>query len=264
MTKLEWHKPGERGFEAGCDRGVLYLGDDSGVPWNGLRSVDEESSGITVTPLFFEGVKYGEIRTPGDYAATLKAFTYPPQFGVFDGVQAVSAGLNAHDQMVDSYFGLSYRTLMGDDLEGLDKGYKVHILYNLTAMSEGLSRASNTRDTSLADFTWKISGVPVRLAGFRPTVHFSLDSTVIHPELMAILESILYGGATTDPRLPDISELQTLIDNWDLITITDNGDGTWTATGPDEYITMLNPTTFKITDASAVYLDAHTYTISSA
>lgn len=261
MTQITWAKVGERHYEAGVDRGVLYLSDGSGVPWNGLTSVAEEF-GETSTPFYLDGVKYLDVPSIEDYTATISAITYPDEFMEYDGVASLGGGLYATDQQ-SKRFGLSYRTLVGNDVDGLDHGYKIHLVYNLTAEVDTRSYATLTNSTEPMDFAWKVTAVPEPLSEYRPTAHVILDTTRLNHFLVSVLEGILYGDAENNPRLPSLTELRDFVMGWDLFTVTDNGDGTYSITGPDELITMNDATTFTITEISATYLDADTYTVTT-
>lgn len=257
MTALVWDKIGDRTYQTGVDRGVLYL-PGVAVPWNGLTSVEERFSQER-KPYYLDGVKYLELVSPGDFAGQLKAFTYPDEFERVVGVSNKGSGMFVHDQNPMS-FGLSYRTLIGNDISGIKRGYKIHLLYNLTAIPDSNSYSSLDNQPKPIEFGWTLSGIPEMISGYRPSAHISLDSTKIKPTLLAKVETILYGLIDAVPRLPLFSEIFSLIG----ITITDNGNDTWTAVGPDELIIMLDSTTFQIENADAVYLDANTYELSSS
>lgn len=257
MTELVWDQVGGRTFQTGVDRGVLYLSDGTAVVWNGLTSIEEQFS-YESKLYYLDGVKYLEHVVPGDFSASLKAFTYPDEFNKVVGVSDKGMGLSIHDQKLMS-FSLSYRTLIGDDISGIDRGYKLHLLYNLMAIPDSFSYESLGDQSEPIEFGWDLSGTPVVVEGYRPTAHISLDSTKMDPLLFAELETILYGSVGINPRFPSLQELIALI----YITITDNSDGTWTVTGPDHLITMFDATTFEISEANAIYLDANTYDISS-
>lgn len=257
MAELVWDQVGERMYQTGIDRGVLYLPDGSGVPWNGLVSVTEIFS-REVKAFYLDGVKYLENHTPGDFSADLKAFTYPDEFDAINGI-VEDDGVFYHDQRITS-FGLSYRTKIGNDVSGTDHGYKLHILYNLRANPSDASYESIGERADPLVFNWRLSGVPVSTLNHKPTCHISIDSTKIDPVLLSVFEAKLYGTEDTDPELPPLYELVTIED----LTIVDNADGTWTAIGPEELITMVDSTTFEISGANAEYLDADTYEISSS
>jgi hypothetical protein len=209
-------------------------------------------------------VKYLETVAPGDFSGRLRAVTYPDEFDSVNGVGSPAPGLSYHDQPVKS-FSLSYRTRVGNDVDGLDHGYKIHLLYNLVAMPENMVFATVADPSMPIEFAWTLNGVPPTIRrSFRPTVHISIDSTEVDPETLAAIENVLYGTDTTAPRLPGIDELTDLFQSLGVLIIVDNGDGTWTAIDVgNDYITMLDPSTFQIDHADAIFLDASTYQIST-
>lgn len=262
MTELAWDQPGDRRYEVGIDRGVLYLNDGRVVVWNGLAGVDEATT-REATSHYMDGMKYLERHIQGDFAATLRALTYPDEFNEVNGVKSVRQGLFYHEQRPQS-FSLSYRTRIGNDLDGVDHGYRLHILFNVRATPSNLSFSSLGEQIEPSEFAWQLSSVPVLVAGYRPLTHVSIDSTDTDPDRLAAIERLLYGTPTSEPRLPGIEEFTTLFEMYDTLVITDNGDGTWTATDlTDSYITMLDTETFQIVGADATYLDADTYEIST-
>lgn len=196
MTSLVWDKVGERRYEAGLDRGVLYKSDSSGVAWNGLVSVDEALDDITAEPRMFDGVKYLDEPVVGDFAATLTAFTYPDEFMEYEGIESMGDGLYVGDQQ-PKRFGLTYRTLVGNDVEGTDHGYQVHIIYNLTAVPSTLTYSTLSETVSPNNFSWSLTAVPEPVPGFRPTAHFILDSRFLPGDILAVIEDILYGSDET-------------------------------------------------------------------
>jgi hypothetical protein len=263
MTALVWDEIGERIYQAGIDRGVLYRQDGVAVPWNGLLSV-EESSNSELKSFYLDGVKYLETLSPSDFVGKLKAYTYPDEFDEVNGTLHVATGLSFYEQPPKS-FNLSYRTRVGNDLEGTDYGYKIHILYNVIAKPDAYS--FNTADDSGAsaiEFGWSLTGVPAKAPGVRPTVHVSIDSRTALPEILQIIEAKLYGTETTDPSLPPITELGEYFGYLGALLIIDHGDGAWSAVDEsDTYITMISETEFQIVGADATYLDPETYEISS-
>lgn len=257
MAQIEWDASGQRLFEYGLDRGVLYPPDEVGVPWNGLLSVETGSGSFDSTPIFFNGIKTFDFVTPGEFEGKIKAITYPHEFYQFEGVAEQAPGVFIAHQQAKT-FGLSYRTLIGNDAVGNGYGYKIHVLYNLTAEPESVSYETISDSVEPANFQWKIAGVPEWLSGRRPTVHFTFDSTKIDEVALGIIQDTLYGTPSTPPHLPSVVELLSSF----TITITDNGDGTWTAEGPDHLLTVAGPN-FTIEDANAVFLDANTYRVAS-
>lgn len=263
MSVLQWDQVGDRLYEGGCDRGVLYLPDGSGVPWNGLTSVDEANNN-TVTPVYFDGIKFNDIVTIGEFVGTMRAFTYPDEFYPFDGMHQDQLGVFLTHQ-VPQRFGLAYRTLIGNDVEGFDHGYKIHLVYNLTANPATISRKSLSLEVEPEEFEWSISAIPETVAGHRPTSHLIFDSRHMDSWLLADLEEILYGSDTTDPTLPSLQAMITFIRKWDRLIIADNGDGTWSAITQDEsQFTDISPTQFEFDAENATYLDADTYEVSSS
>ena len=203
--RLNWGVIGERYFETGVDRGVLYV-DGMGVPWNGLVSVSESPTGGDAVPAYVDGVKYLNNKLSEEFEATIEAYTYPDEFAVCDGTASVSNGLFATQQKRKS-FGLCYRTRVGNDVDGVDHAYKLHLVYD--AKVSPASRASSTISQALApdNFSWAITTTPRALRDHRPTAHFMIDSRETPPAVLAQIEDILYGTDDTDPRLPVVPEL---------------------------------------------------------
>jgi hypothetical protein len=261
MTVIEWDKTGERTYQTGVDRGVLYLKDWTVFPWNGLTSV-EDNSEYESASYYLDGVKILGHVTPGDFVGKLSAFTYPREFDKVSGIVAVAAGLTYYEQP-HKMFNLSYRTKIGSDTDE-DLGYEIHLLYNLTAVPDSKAFQTVGESVEPTEFAWTLTGVPQLITGNRPTVHISAHSIESNEGVFEELESILYGTDTEDPRFPTVGEIKTLYGAFGSLIITDNGDGTWTAADvADDYITMLDATTFLIQGADAEYLDANTYEISS-
>lgn len=258
-TTITWDAVGERFYESGLDRAVLYV-NKVGYVWNGLVSLIEKEASAEPTPLYFDGVKYAEATPLQDFGAVLKAYTYPDEFLVCEGVVDAGNGMYVTGQYPES-FGLTYRTKVGNDESGLDLGYKIHILYNLSAAPTAKTHTtlSNTETPEL--FEWNITAVPANINGYYPTAHFIFDSRQMSPVLLSDLETTLYGDGTTTPVLPDPETLASFIGEWVIMRITDHGDGSWTADGPDAYFTIVG-TEFEINQANAKMVDADTYLIS--
>jgi len=200
MTKLVWDKAGQRLYEIGIDRGVLYLSDNTGVAWNGLTSIDEDTGDDKSEPVYFDGMKFMDNQSYGDYAATLKAFTYPDAFLEYEGVGDLGGGLYVGDQQ-PKLFGLAYRTLVGNDIEGSDFGYKVHLVYNITAVPDAKAFETLSNGSAPTEFSWQLTTIPEKVDGYRPTAHVILDSRYLPADILAVIESILYGtdgGLTVD------------------------------------------------------------------
>jgi hypothetical protein len=266
MATLVWDQVGERIYQTGVDHGVLYLHDGTVAAWNGLTEV-EESTVSELKSFHLDGVKFLENLIPGDFSGKLKALTYPDEFDAVNGIAKVGSapGLAYYDQPSKS-FSLSYRTRVGDDIEGIDHAYKIHILYNVVANPDSYSFSTLKDSVEPIEFGWALSGTPVKFPdfGFRPTVHISIDSTETPPDILKMLEDMLYGTDTTPPRLPSIQEIAEFFGYLGALLIVDHGGGTWSAVDEsDTYITMIDSTTFQIDDADATYLDSDTYKVSS-
>ncbi|MET0786074.1 MAG: hypothetical protein ABWY25_05160 [Paenisporosarcina sp.] len=263
MAALVWDEIGKHFYETGISKGVLYKDDTYGVAWNGLTSI-EESTSSSVESIHFDGLKINDLITIGDFTAVLRAFTYPDEFLAYEGILQDQTGFYVTDQP-QSRFGLSYQTNVGDDIHGVEGGYKIHLLYNLTAIPAQKLYQTLSEDSSIIEFEWSIRAVPEYIENFRPTAHVIFDSRKLDPYLLEDLESIFYGDENKEPRLPSLKGLATFIRKWDRLIITDNGDGTWTAFSPlEDVIIMIDETTFQIVSDTAVYLDPDTYTIESS
>jgi hypothetical protein len=262
VATLTWDQSGDRVYQTGIDRGVLFLHDGRVAPWNGLISIEEDTDS-ELKMYYFDGVKYLETLVPGDFSGKLKAFTYPEEFDSVSGLIDAVSGLIYHDQSPKS-FNLSYRTRIGNDLEGNEYGYKIHILYNVFANPE--TRGFDTEQATIkpTEFTWKLSGTPVRPLDYRPTVHVSIDSLRTPPDVLQIVENMLYGSHLSNPSLPSVYDLAEIFGYLGALIIIDHGDGTWSAIDESNgYINMLAPDSFLIANADATFIDEETYTISS-
>jgi hypothetical protein len=261
MTRLDWNTVGSRFYEAGVDRGVLYVDGYPGVPWNGLTSVEESPSGGESKSFYIDGVKYMAVPSLEEFEGTITAFTYPDEFARCDGTVEPRSGLFLTHQRRKS-FGLSYRTMIGNDHTD-SYGYKLHIIYNALTSPTQRSNQSLKDSSDPNDFSWKITCKPPPMAGYRPTSHVVIDSRDTDPSVLAAIEDILYGSDEDLARIPTLDEVVAAYDTISTLTVIDNGDGTWTATAPFDVIRMLDDTTFEITAATAIFIDEDTYTLSS-
>jgi hypothetical protein len=260
--RLVWDQVGERVYQTGLDRGVLYLTDGAAVPWNGLTSV-EEAPTTELKTYYLDGVRHLQTLLPSEFTGKLKAFTYPDEFDLVNGIAKFGVGLSYHDQPPKS-FNLSYRTRIGNDLNGTDHGYKLHLLYNVLANPDGYAYETISDAPTPIEFAWTLTGTPEAVSGHRPTMHISINSIETDPAVLEILENMLYGSEVSAPRFPTILEVAELFGSVGALIIVDNGDGTWTAIdSSDDYITMLDETTFQIDNADATFLDISTYEIST-
>lgn len=210
MTRLIWGADGERSFEAGVDRGVLYVPGLAGVPWNGLKAVKESPSGGDPQPYYLDGLKYANISSAEEFHATLDAFSSPPEFAVCDGRVQLAAGLFATEQPRKS-FDLSYRTRVGNDINGVDGGYKIHLVYNALAAAAGRENSTLTGSIDPMGLSWDISTRPPRVQGYKPTAHLVIQTRDLDPVKLGALETVLYGDEATTPSLPSQSEIVGLL-----------------------------------------------------
>lgn len=209
--RLVWDEVGTRTFETGVDHGVLYLPNPQGafvdgVPWNGLTSVSESPSGAEANAQYADNIKYLNLFSAEEFGATIEAFTYPDEFMQFDGVGTPTPGVFVAQQNRRS-FGLSYRTLVGNDVDGNDHGYKLHLIYGASASPS--EKAYNTVNDSPepVTFSWELTTTPVAVGlvdgvSYKATAHLIVDSTKVDPAVLAALEDILYGTEGVDPALP--------------------------------------------------------------
>jgi hypothetical protein len=262
MTRIAWNTAGSRLYEAGVDRGVLYVGAAPGVPWIGLSSVVESPSGGEPRPFYIDGVKYLNLPAVEEFEATIKAFTYPDEFGVCDGSAQARPGLYVTHQRRKP-FGLSYRTKIGNDLQGVDFAYKIHIVTN--ALASPSERSNNTLSDSAepADFTWKITACPPTITGYGRTAHIVIDSRYTHPVKLLDVENMLYGSVMDSPRIPTFDELITLFDDPLTMELIDNGDGTYTVIAPNETLVVDSSGSFVLDSPSVSMVDPDTFTITS-
>ena len=227
MSKIVWDQTGERFFETGVDRGVLYPINNEGkytpgVAWNGLTAVTESPSGAEPTDLYADNIKYLTMRSAETFGATIEAYTYPDEFGQCDGPAEIATGVII-GQQARKTFGLCYRTLLGNDVDGQDHGYKLHLIYGATASPSEKGYATVNDSPEAITFSWEVSTTPVNVNGFKPTACITIDSTKANPTDLASLEEILYGKdagaegtpAAVDPRLPlpdEVAEIMSTTD----------------------------------------------------
>lgn len=218
MSKLVWDKSGERLYETGVDRGVLYVQSNgtypNGVAWNGLTAVTESPSGAEPTPLYADNIKYLNLISAEEFGCTIEAYTYPEEFAECDGSAELAAGVTI-GQQARKTFGLSYRTKIGNDATGDKFGYKLHLIYGGLASPSEKAYATINDSPEAITFSWEVSTTPVSVDGHSPTASITIDSTKVEPTKLAALEEILYGKdgegvSGTEPRLPLPSEIATI------------------------------------------------------
>lgn len=223
----------------GVDRGVVYLTDGTAVPWDGLVAVDELSDMELKSDLYFDGGRYALTHGLETFGAKVTSITYP-------------------DQLDDpfAYFGFSYRTKDGDT-------YKIHLVYNATAIPSDKARTTKDDSVDISNFEWNIVTRAEEVADLWPTAHIIIDQSIAYEWVMKDLEDILYGTDTTDPAMPTIESVMAIFEEGAIVKITNHGDGTWTATGPDSVVVMTSPTSFEIVWPSVIEHGDGSFTISS-
>ena len=217
MARLVWDQTGDRLYETGVDRGVLYINGtgtyDKGVAWNGLTGVTESPSGAEATDLYADNIKYLSMRSAETFGATIEAYTYPDEFAECDGSASLATGVTIGQQSRKT-FGLCYRTQIGNDVDLNDHGYKLHLIYGCSASPSEKAYATINDSPEAITFSWELTTTPVNVTGFKPTACIIIDSTKADPECLTALEDILYGtdaGGSTSPRLPLPDEVKTIM-----------------------------------------------------
>lgn len=212
--KITWDKSGERYYETGVKKGVLYVMDKgaygNGVAWNGLTAVTESPSGAEASPMYADDIKYLNLYSAEEFAATVEAYTYPDEFAECDGSAEIAPGVTIGQQKRKT-FGLCYSTILGNDTDGNDYGYKIHLIYGANAAPSEKAYATVNDSPEAITFSWELSTTPVEVEGFKPTASLTIDSTKTTPEKMKAIEDILYGTESEEPRLPLPSEIAELL-----------------------------------------------------
>lgn len=220
MAKLVWDQVGERYYETGTKNGVLYPqvagAYPKGVAWNGLTAVTQSPSGAEATPLYADDIKYLNLYSVEEFGFSIEAYTYPKEFEACDGSAEIAAGISIGQQTRNA-FGFCYRTVLGNDTETTDHGYKLHLIYGAMASPSEKAYATINDSPEAITFSWECTTTPVNVAGFKPTAYVCIDSTKVDAEKLKALEAVLYGsdGAEgvegVEPRLPLPDEIVTLV-----------------------------------------------------
>lgn len=214
MTKLNWDVQGERYYETGVSKGVLYPFKEGkyskGVAWNGLTAVTESPSGAEPTPLYADNIKYLNLLSNEEFAATVEAYTYPDEFAECDGSAEIAVGVSVGQQKRIP-FGMSYVTKIGNDTDGQDHGYKIHLIYGALAAPTQKSYATVNDNPEAITFSWELSTTPVEVPNLKPTACITIDSTKVEPAKLKKIEDKLYGTESEEATLPTPTELAALI-----------------------------------------------------
>lgn len=205
MSKLVWDNTGERLYETGVSKGVLYIPTggvySKGVAWNGLTAVTESPSGAEATPLYADDIKYLNLMSNEEFGCTIEAYTYPDEFAECDGSASLVDGVYI-GQQARKTFGFCYRTVLGNDTESNDHGYKLHLVYGCLAAPSEKSYATVNDSPEAITFSWEVSTTPVNVTGHKPTACITIDSTKADPTKLAELEKKLYGDTSSEAMLP--------------------------------------------------------------
>lgn len=229
MSKLVWDAVGTRLYETGDDHAVLYPQKsdgtyDKGVAWNGITAITQNPSGAESTALYADNIKYVDLRSAEDFGMTIEAYTYPDEWAECDGSKEVSPGVYAGQQSRRS-FGFSYRSLIGNDTELDQHGYKLHLIYNGTAAPSEKSYQTVNDSPSAITFSWEVKTTPIAIEGYKPTAELSIDSTKVDAAKLQQLEDVLYGTASEDASLPTPDEVVAIFAGSGTDSpSTDNGD----------------------------------------
>jgi hypothetical protein len=226
MVALSWGDTGQKFFETGIDRGVLFVRDKA-VAWNGLISVSESPSGGEPNPYYADGLKYLNIASQEDFEAKIEAYGAPSEFDACLGILNLG-GLSLSGQTREP-FSFSYRTLIGNDVDGIGHGYKIHIVYGAMAGSSEVQNQSLSDSSEPVQYSWDIKTIPQAVTGFMPSAHFVIDSRVIPADLLSDLEQVLYGSLISDPYIPPATYFQNMIDSsvWlSVVAAHDDGPNT--------------------------------------
>ena len=214
MATLTWDVQGERYYETGVSKGVLYPFKEGkyskGVAWNGLTAVNENPSGAEPTPLYADNIKYLNLLSNEEFAATVEAYTYPDEFAECDGSAKLAVGVSVGQQKRIP-FGLSYVTKLGNDTDGQDHGYKIHLIYGALAKPTQKNYATINDSPDAITFSWELSTTPVAVPNMKPTACIIIDSTKVTPENLKKIEDKLYGKDSEEATLPTPAELAALI-----------------------------------------------------
>lgn len=215
MSKIVWDEIGKRFYETGVKNAVLYLQDSTGaypngVAWNGLTAVNENPSGADANDIYADDDLYLTLRGKEIFGATIEAYTYPDEFGVCDGSAELAQGITI-GQQTRKAFGLSYRTAIGNDVDGVDHGYKLHLIYGATASPSSKNYQTINDNPEAMTLSWEIKTTPIKVTGHKPTACLTIDSTKVAQGVMKKIEDKLYGTESGEPTLPTPDEILALV-----------------------------------------------------
>lgn len=236
MARVKWDEDGKKIYKVGVDRGVHYLKDKNGqypvgVPWNGLSKITESPSGAESSPVYANNAKYLDLISAEEYGYTIEAYTYPDSFAECDGSKEIAPGIFIGQQN-RKHFGMTYRTLIGNDIENTDYGYEIHLVYDSVAAPSSKDHETVNENVEAETMSWECSTTPVKVEGYKPTSHLIINSTTCPKDVLKKIEDILYGTEETEARLPLPDELIKLGAKPEE-AVTTNGEGTGNGTGEE-------------------------------
>lgn len=232
-------------YSQGVSQGVFYPQNSPGLAWNGLISVLEKGDAAQDS-LYIDGLKYRNRVLPGNFSGTISAFTYPDEFEPYNGQSGNVMG------QARAPFGFSYQT-----------NNELHLVYNAMVSPSNDQYVSVSADTTPVAFQWGFTTLPTDISASRPSSHVIILLDNADANALSDLQGIIYGDDSDDPALPDPSVIYGIFESYTTLTITDNGDGSWTASGPDSVVSMLDANTFQINWPSAIFIDSTSYTVRS-
>ena len=215
MARLVWDQTGQKTYETGVKQGVLYPQGEGGAypkgyAWNGLTGVTESPSGAESNPLYADDIKYLNLISAEEFGATIEAYTYPDEFAECDGSAEIAPGVTI-GQQARKTFGMAYKTTFGNDVDGNEHGYKLHLIYGALATPSEKAYATINDSPEAITFSWEVTTTPVAVEGFKPTASLTIDSTKVNKDNLTALEDILYGKDSVEARLPLPNEVATLM-----------------------------------------------------
>ena len=215
MARLVWDQTGQKTYETGVKQGVLYPQGEGGeypkgYAWNGLTGVTESPSGAESNPLYADDIKYLNLISAEEFGATIEAYTYPDEFAECDGSAEIAPGVTI-GQQARKTFGMAYKTTFGNDVDGNEHGYKLHLIYGALATPSEKAYATINDSPEAITFSWEVTTTPVAVEGFKPTASLTIDSTKVSKDKLTALEDILYGKDSVEARLPLPNEVATLM-----------------------------------------------------
>lgn len=258
MSKVIFDNSGNRLYELGVDKCVMYSLDNRFAAWNGVTEIAETKNDVTETIGFIDGVKYVNQISSSNFSASITAYTYPDLLS--EHVGDIDEGYT--NQKLKP-FNMTYRTLIGNDTENEDYGYKLHLVYNITAVPTQTDFSSSGKDITLTDFSWELNTTPLTIPYMKPSSHFVINSKNVYPEVLSALERILYGDDKEDPSFPSFDELVLIFEENSEFRIINHGDGTYTAIGDDDSVKQIDAKTIELTSPSVFLISEDTFQAST-